>query len=152
MADDAASFRTDIVATSFGLTSSMLPTMPSITTSGEELLSVPMPRMVTAAWVGAGLTRRLHGQQARRDALKTRRNVGEGAFFARLLEIDRGDGSRHVGFLLDAVGHDDDLFQSVLLLGEDDVDHRAVADPDTPGLVARNENFSTSSGDCTTIE
>ena len=54
MADDAASFRTDIVATSFGLTSSMLPTMPSITTSGEELLSVPMPRMVTAAWSAPG--------------------------------------------------------------------------------------------------
>ena len=91
--------------------------------------------------VGAGLTRRLHGQQARRDALKSRRNVGEGAFLARLLEIDRGDGSRHVGFLLDAVGHDDDLFQSVLLLGEDDVDHRAVADPDTPGLVAEKREF-----------
>ena len=59
MEDDAASFKTDMLSTSFGFTSLILPGTPSIITNGlvSPIVVIPRTRILPAAAPGALLSR-----------------------------------------------------------------------------------------------
>lgn len=79
MAAEAASFRTDIDSMSLGSTLSNDDSNPSMMTSGDESLSVPMPRTVIVPPSAPGLARGLGHLHARDLALQGQRYVGDRA-------------------------------------------------------------------------